>query len=1095
MADEPMAGEAMAEAAGAEEAMMDLSGRQLGEFVLFEKIGEGGHAVVYRCEQPLLKRDAVIKVLRTRRRHEGDALDRFMREAQLASRLEHPYAAHVYAFGAEAEDDLLWIAMELVHGITLSKWLAAHGRMPLEQFAPFFEAVAEVVQAAHEQGIVHRDLKPSNMMVIERGGRLFPKLLDFGIAKAINNVARPAPDPAGPSGLRNASAAAVAGPQEPRTRTDPREHPLTFSRAAMGSAPYMSPEQWLDARTAGPGSDIYALGIITYEALAGRRPFVAATTDEYYQQHIWADVPPLGGDFAPDLDRIVRRALSKDPRDRHGNVLALASELRAALRAQPREQLKSLAQVWDDRERSPTLLLQDGDLMRAPIGVLGDVERAFVAASRRHDARAVWIRRTLAVTAGALVVAAVWYQGKLATELAEQQARAAQQVAEATITQAELEQGRSALLHGEPDAQLHLAEAYKRGDHSPSTAFMLARALQPRLTEQARFTSIRGRTWSAVFSPDDRQIVTTDDGGVQVWNAQTYQLRFRMPQADEVYDAVYSADSTRLVTVSQTAVSIWASASGALVHELKRTRSDGKPADYYKGAMSADGRLVAAIDSLGSVTQVWNAITGTPVAELRGDGAEFPGLAFSSDGHWLATTGGNDVHVFDTGTWRPALTIRGPRIHRFAFDPAGTRLVTGADTGDVAIWSIPRGARIQHLHESGEPIDAVAFSPDGQLVVAGHRDGTVQIWHAASGKPRNQFNPRRSKIFAVEIDRTSKLVLATHEDGTVIVADVALTMPITVLEGPQHAVRVAHFDASARRVVGASRDGAVRVWNTTAPYLRWSSPPTSEDCGIVMSPESDRRFIAVGCKDHPTHVWDTSRDQLLADLPSVTQVAGDFTSAFPAVSAEGDRAAIARGDAVEIYELPGGRLLRTIAQSAPVNAVAFAGKGRDVISGAVDGSVLVTRDNGTSIALPRSPGGIDTVAFLPDGRLVTSDAQRRLRIYDSGGIALADLEIPARAISLRSSGGRLVTVPIYTGNVAPPVLVDLERYRLVAQLEGHVGLVFSARWAAGARILTTGAVGLTRFRGHLPSLFRHDERGIHESDEVVQAAQTPQVHA
>src|SRR5215510_3231995 len=159
----------------------DLAGRRLGQFVLRDQIGEGGYGVAYRGEQPLLERDVVVKVLHERRRNDV-AEARFLREAQLASRLDHPYAAHVYDSAVE-EDGLFWIAMELVHGSTLADWLKTRGPMPLDQFVPFFECVAQVVHAAHERGIVHRDLKPSNVMVIEHGGRLFPKLLDFGIAK------------------------------------------------------------------------------------------------------------------------------------------------------------------------------------------------------------------------------------------------------------------------------------------------------------------------------------------------------------------------------------------------------------------------------------------------------------------------------------------------------------------------------------------------------------------------------------------------------------------------------------------------------------------------------------------------------------------------------------------------------------------------------------------------------------------------------------------------------------------------------------------------------------------------------------------------
>src|SRR5690242_14832085 len=134
---------------------LDLTRRRLGEFVLHERIGAGGCGAVYRCEQPALRRDAVIKVLHGQRPPNEAAQERFMREARLASRLDHPYAAHVYSFGIEP-DGLMWIAMELVQGVTLGEWVKSRGPMPLEQFVPFFDAVAHVVQAAHARGIVHR---------------------------------------------------------------------------------------------------------------------------------------------------------------------------------------------------------------------------------------------------------------------------------------------------------------------------------------------------------------------------------------------------------------------------------------------------------------------------------------------------------------------------------------------------------------------------------------------------------------------------------------------------------------------------------------------------------------------------------------------------------------------------------------------------------------------------------------------------------------------------------------------------------------------------------------------------------------------------
>ena len=1032
--------------------MADLFGRTLGDFILREQIGEGGYAVVHRCEQPPLERDVVIKVLHARRCNDL-ARERFLREAQLASRLDHPYAAHVYAFGAE-HDGLLWLAMELVQGVTLGDWLEQHGPMPLGQFVPFFECVAQVVQAAHDRGVVHRDLKPSNMMVIERGGRLFPKLLDFGIAK----VSGEEPEPVAPADAAVTARLRIAPQRVQRTRTDSHEYRLTRTGTGMGSAPYMSPEQWSDAGAVGPASDIYSLGVLAYEALTGRRPFRASTAEAYYWEHLRGEMPALDGELEPGVDRILRRALAKDPGARHASVLELAAELGAALRAQPREQLRSLAQVWNDRARSPALLLKSKELLGAPIGVIGELERAFVVASRRHVQRRALLRRLWIAVGAALAVGAVWYRGQLETELAEQRTRAAQRLAEVTVTQSELEQGRQALLHGEPDALHHLAEAYRR-DPAPATAFMLARAMQPRLAEQARFASSSGRMWSAAFSPDGASIVTTDDRNAQIWDADTRRLRFTLPHGEVVYQAAYTADGARLVTAAgDGAVRIWDAARGRLIREL---RGGATQLRYYLVALSPDGRLVAATEGQGKVTHVWDAATGAPIAEIHSDGLESAGLAFSGDGRWLAATGGNDVRVIDARTWQLALVIHGPRIHRLAFDPTGPRLVTGSTTGDVAVWDVPGGERLRHLREFGEPVDAVAFSPDGRLVAASSRDGAEQVWRTESGELQSQLGARHARILGLEFDRASQYVLAVGADGVLIVADAALGVPIAMLEGSRNVV-TAHFDPSGRRVIGASLDGTARIWDARSPYRRWSSPPVSDNCGVVTSAEPDSRFIALGCRDRGTQVWDTARDRLLAELPSASRVDGDFTSALPTVSSDGGRAAIARGDAVEVYELPGGRLVRRIVHRAPVNAVAFAGTGRDIVSGAIDGSLLVARDSGALLALPTATAGIDTVGILGDGRTVATDARRRLRIYDPTGAVEADLEMPGRAMSLRIDGARLITVPSYTGSAAPPLLVDTAHHRVVAELAGHVGRVVSARWVSGGRILTAGGDATAR---------------------------------
>jgi WD40 repeat protein/serine/threonine protein kinase len=321
----------------------ELAGRTLGDFVVAEKIGEGGFGAVYRAHQPLLDRPAVIKVLHTRLRATGAATERFLREARLASRLDHPYAAHIYAFGAEP-DGTLWIAMELVRGTSLAEYLRVNGPLSVEKLVPLLERICEVVHTAHEQGIIHRDLKPANVMVVARAGRLLPKLLDFGIAKSLLDVSA-APEPESEPPVRESYSkigtddtmappspdATVVGP---RSGSGPRNvelaGKLTHRGAVMGSPHYMAPEQWEDATTVTARTDLYALGILAYEALTGVPPFRATSVQLLAAAHTQDPVPPLPASLPRKLDAAFARALAKQPEARFSTALEMAAAFRSA---------------------------------------------------------------------------------------------------------------------------------------------------------------------------------------------------------------------------------------------------------------------------------------------------------------------------------------------------------------------------------------------------------------------------------------------------------------------------------------------------------------------------------------------------------------------------------------------------------------------------------------------------------------------------------------------------------------------------------------------------------------------------------------------
>ena len=360
----------------------ELSGRSVGEFVLHDRIGAGGFGAVYRAVQQGLDREAVVKVLRGEYRSNDEVVQRFLREASLAARLDHPYVAHIYAFGLE-EDGLLWIAMEHVRGRSLDRVLADGGPLPLADLVPFFERLCEVVQAAHDRGIVHRDIKPANVMVLSRVRRLLPKLLDLGIAKLVAGEPPPRREvpvvPAaaaapGASGLDldatarwdSPLATTVASPTTDRMRVSAsapigdtalapitggggRQPVLTRAGDVMGSPPYMAPEQWVNPEAADARTDVYALGVLAFEALTGRCPFEARNYLAMAEAHLKEPVPPLGAGFPPGIDPVIARAMAKRPEDRFASPLEVAAALRAAagLAAEP-AQLPRLPEALRD---------------------------------------------------------------------------------------------------------------------------------------------------------------------------------------------------------------------------------------------------------------------------------------------------------------------------------------------------------------------------------------------------------------------------------------------------------------------------------------------------------------------------------------------------------------------------------------------------------------------------------------------------------------------------------------------------------------------------------------------------------------------------
>jgi WD40 repeat protein/serine/threonine protein kinase len=335
-----------------------MIGRTVGDFVVTDKLDEGGFSEIYRAYQPALGRDAVVKIRRGPGASEAET-QRFLREARLAAQIDHPYAAHIYAFGAEP-DGLLWIAMELVRGTPLSTLLRVHGALSLDRFVPLFERLCEVVQSVHDRGIIHRDIKPANVMVVSHAGRLLPKLIDLGIATGIHGTAAfespgprtPADARTRPSDQATSGAATLVAHRRAAlgSRLDkrPGHDRLTRTGQALGSPAYMAPEQWYDQSAVDTRTDLYALAVVAFECLTGRPPFSANEVSDFERMHREEPPPRLPPPLPVALGLELQTALSKCPADRHPSALALAAAVRAA---------SGITEVANDLPRLPSAVV------------------------------------------------------------------------------------------------------------------------------------------------------------------------------------------------------------------------------------------------------------------------------------------------------------------------------------------------------------------------------------------------------------------------------------------------------------------------------------------------------------------------------------------------------------------------------------------------------------------------------------------------------------------------------------------------------------------------------------------------------------------
>lgn len=293
-----------------------MIGRILGNrYELIEEVGKGGMAIVYKAKCHTLNRYVAVKVLRPEFREDAEFVHRFKIEAQAAGKLSHPNIVSVYDVGTDGDID--YIVMEFVEGVTLKQYINAKGVIPWKEAVDYAAQICAGLEHAHKKGIVHKDIKPHNVIITREG---ILKVTDFGIARAITSST------------------------------------ITTGGATMGSVHYFSPEQarggYTDEKT-----DIYSLGVVTYEMVTGQLPFTGDTPISVAMQHL-EKMPPAPSTLNPSipkaLDAVILKAMSKEQSRRYESANKLMVDLKRVYLGSP---------ILQDEEPDPL----SGDTQYVPI--------------------------------------------------------------------------------------------------------------------------------------------------------------------------------------------------------------------------------------------------------------------------------------------------------------------------------------------------------------------------------------------------------------------------------------------------------------------------------------------------------------------------------------------------------------------------------------------------------------------------------------------------------------------------------------------------------------------------------------------------------
>ncbi len=997
----------------------EAPGDYIDRYKLLQKIGEGGCGVVYMAaqEEPIRRRVA-LKVIKPGMDSRA-VIARFEAERQALAMMDHPNIAKVLDAGQTATA-LPFFVMELVKGVRITEYCDQNNLPTPERLALFME-VCHAIQHAHQKGIIHRDIKPSNVLVTLHDGVPVPKVIDFGIAKALH-----------------------------QQRLTDLTLFTTFGQF-MGTAVYMSPEQAeMSGLNIDTRCDIYSLGVLLYELLVGTTPFdsgelLRAGLDEMRRiireqepvrpsthlstlvaanlttvaSHRQCEPARLTHVIRGDLDWIVMKCLEKDRTRRYETASGLAADIQRHLQNEP--------------------------VLASPPGHFYRIQKMV---RRNKLAFAAISAVTVALLLGAVVSTAMFFK--------EQTALGGEKAAREQVEQKNAELERQ-------NTEVELKKAEVERKNAEFRAMLVKAASSDRLIADEK---LRNRQEQAAFAHlaraceyDPSSILAGEKAinALNVWNHMLPTVIY-VGHVGLVRSAQFSPDDTRIVTSSDDKTArVWEAASGRMLMAFT-----GHEGAVYDAQFSLDGRrIVTASDD--KTARVWDAATGKMLVIFKGhEGAVF-GAQFSGDGmHIVTASDDKTACVWEVATGKMLVTLAGHEraVRDARFSPDGTRIVTASADKTARIWDVAKANMLAKLAGHDGVVSSVQFSQNGTRIVTASYDHTARVWDATTGKFLVRFVGHQDALLSAQFSRDGTRVVTASYDKTSRVWHTTTAKTLTTLAGNEGAVYCAAFSADGRRIVTASDDKTARMWdiaprNTLEPLAGHKQNVHSAQ----FNPDGTR--IVTASDDKTARVWDAISGKMLmifAGHEGAVNGAQFSPDGTHIVTASADKTA-------RVWDAAKSDTLTTLTGHEDlVRSAQFSPDGARIVTASDDKTARMW-DAATGLLLATLTGHAGKVwsaQFSPDGtRIVTASEDKTARLWDAAtNRTLATFTGHARSVydaQFSRDGRRIVTA----SNDKTMGLWDAATGNILATLIGHLERVNSARFSPNSTHIVTASDDMT----------------------------------